>query len=444
MVQQVEPENELHTTRAMVEALRMGVVPAGQTHRYTVGRDLAIRQVRSDLARASTTGAVRAFIGDYGSGKTHLLAFIEDEARSRGYVTTRVMLNPSDAAPSNPQRVFRGLMRSLTLPDESGHSHGLEALLERALQNPQALAAFGAGSLKNTARPAEYLIDGRHLYLTPALQYAQAIWKKMQKDGESAGLESAWETLVEWLGGASEDSSSVVQQEVTAAVGRAHGRLYSLRDYRPWARIYGYLLSGIAALAQACGYAGLCVLLDEAEFYSVLDASNRRYAETLMRAFSYAAAAGVTPEDLPFGKDDLSEGGAGVLQQTPARYGTGAGLYTVFMMTPDADGLAVLERAVPVALHSRLEPLHAEHLMELATRVCALYRTAYPDGAWKDGFDIALSRVVAVLLQKQRVETPRQAMKFIVEMLDIQRHHPDRLPLVVKTLVQSLQGPTGP
>lgn len=435
--------------RITVEAMRMGVVPSGQLKRYTVGRDDVIAALHEDLAAtAAGFGATRALIGEYGTGKTHMLALLEDEARQRGFLTAKVVLNPHDASPANPRRVHRALTHSITLPDVSGGPHGLGRLIDKAVHDPAAIERFAVGRIRATSSPQDYLSDGAHLYLTPALQYALAAHRILQEaDSEDHPLaENArigLDELVEWLGGANDASTAQISETVRLAIGKNCGRLYGLKDYRPWARIYGYLLSGISALARACGYAGLVLLIDEAEFFALLDSANRDFARNLFKALAFASL-GPRPADgldLPFDPgQDLAGGGAGILQSVPGRYAERSGLYTVFVMTPDRTGLGALDGAIPAAARLELQRLDLDQLRDLAFRVCALYREAYPDTPWKDGLENALATISASLMQRGDLENPRQCMRFLIEFLDLQRLRTEAMPGVVRDLVQRLRG----
>ena len=57
----------------------------------------------------------------------------------------------------------------------------------------------------------------------------------------------------------------------------------------PNARQIGYLLSGMSVLARLAGYSGLCVLIDEAESYSLLQAYQPPKADEFFSAVIYAA-----------------------------------------------------------------------------------------------------------------------------------------------------------
>ena len=421
--------------RITVEAMRLGVVPRHTTREYTVGREKLLQEIRADLDLAERGGALRALIGEYGAGKTHMLTCVQDEALEHGFVTTRVTLNPHDTSPANPQRVYRALMRSLTLPDREGGPHGLSALIDRALDSPTALERFHVGSIRAATRTSDYLTHGRHLYLTPALQQLQALQDAAEDAAgddvsaeERARVASARGAVLAWLSGDHDlptgDLNTLVQQ---SALGR--GKLFSLKDYRPWARIYGYLLSGLASLAQAVGYKGLVVLIDEAEFYALLDAAHRDFARTLFKALAYASlgprpAEGLT---LPFDPDqELIDGGAGVLRQVPGKWAADAPLYTLFVMTPDRAGLQALDGAIPPSCRSELGLLTPAQFEELASRVRAIYGRAYPSQGTNATVERLIAKLGALLMQAGVLTTPRAGMKFLVELMDISRHRSNK------------------
>ncbi|MCB0128947.1 MAG: hypothetical protein KDE58_42065, partial [Caldilineaceae bacterium] len=55
------------------------------------------------------------------------------------------------------------------------------------------------------------------------------------------------------------------------------------------ARQIAYLLSGISVLARLAGYSGLCILIDEAESYSLLQSKQRPKASLFFSGVIYAA-----------------------------------------------------------------------------------------------------------------------------------------------------------
>ncbi|MBI4703456.1 MAG: DUF2791 family P-loop domain-containing protein, partial [Deltaproteobacteria bacterium] len=76
-----------------LEALRLGVVPAHHLQVYTVGREAALGAIREDPARASRSGGLRVVLGDYGSGKTHLLELAQKAALGAGFLATKAQLD---------------------------------------------------------------------------------------------------------------------------------------------------------------------------------------------------------------------------------------------------------------------------------------------------------------------------------------------------------------
>src|SRR5690606_28616893 len=127
-----------------LEAMRLGVVPTAQLDAYTVGRDFEMGLVEADLEEANVSGAVRAFLGDYGVGKTHLLELVQQKALDEGFLAARVVLDPEESSPAHPKRVYRAAVRTLRYPDRPyEEGAGLGPLLEKAARSEAAMAAFG-------------------------------------------------------------------------------------------------------------------------------------------------------------------------------------------------------------------------------------------------------------------------------------------------------------
>lgn len=425
-----------------IEAMRLGVVPRGELDAYTVGRRAELGLVEADLSQVvDDGGAVRAFLGGYGTGKTHLLELIGRRGLEQNFLVAHAVLDPEETAPSHPKRVFRELVRSLEYPDRDHHGErSLQTLFERALGSDEARRAFCVDSTK---RSRELFDEGAHLYWTPALRYFGALTGDEALVGSKGHRREASEEesdfglglLFDWVEGHPTISNMDIDDALRRMVGR-RGRIFSMKDYRPWSRIYGYLLSGLAAMARLSGYAGLVVLVDEAEFYSLLSSQNREYARILFKALAWASVGGGAGM-LPFSRDELDLGGLGILQDLPPQYAPpdhrGPGLYTVFAMTPNTDGLEALGQAVPDDAIAELGALALDDYRELVARVFDHYRRA-TDGEIDERIEAALARVVSGLLGSGYIENPRQAMKFVVEFLDIAQFRPDSMKQVVGDL----------
>lgn len=438
-------ETSIRAARTL-EAMRLGVVPSASLDAYTVGRERELGLVQADLRRATERGgAVRAFLGGYGSGKTHLLELIGQHALSQNFLVSHVVLNPEETAPSNPKRVYRQLIHSLQYPDLSdsdGPARGLQPLLERTLQSPQALESFQT----NTKGKVRDLLDsGAHLYLTTALRYLKQLNEHDSLRDETRDY--ILRLIFNWLEGHPTISTTEINDDLRGMFGN-RGHVFSMKDYRPWSRIYGYLLSGLSAMARQVGYSGWVILVDEAEFYSLLSSENREYARILFKALTWASV-GDDAELLPFERAELNLGGSGILQDLPPQYRitentdsasnnsakiAGPGLYTVFAMTPNTEGIEALGEAVPASATTELKALTLVDYQALVERVFAYYRRARPDSIIDERVVGALGKVVAGLLGSGYVENPRQAMKFIVEFLDLATHRPRDMKRVVQDL----------
>lgn len=433
------PNPQTASALRTLEAMRLGVVPDADLTGYTVGRDDDLNMVDQDLRRTTERGAIHAFLGEYGTGKTHLLELIGQRAAAQNFVTARVVLNPDETAPSHPRRVYRELVRSLHYPDQpTRHGRGLLPLLEKASVSDAVLETF---KITEKVRPRDALDDGAHLYLTPAIRYYRALalgesnGRRLKRgDLSDQDADKALTLMLQWLSGHPTISNVEIDAHLRQLVGR-QGRIYSLKDYRPWSRIYGYILSGLATLATQAGYSGLAVLIDEAEFYSLLSSQNREYARILFKALAWASI-GDDDGQIPFDRDELDLGGLGILQDLPPRYGDGGGLYTVFAMTPNAEGTQALAEAVPQAYTSELKRLTMADYRQLVTAVAAHYRQARHDAKAGPKIEAALAQVVAGLLESAYIENPRQAMKFVVEFLDLATFRADAMKQVVGDLRQ--------
>ncbi len=401
-----------------VEALRVGVVPRHQIETYTVGRDAEMAMVAQDLDETERHGAFRVMMGDYGTGKTHHLEWVEELALSRNFLTARVTLDARENPPSMPKRVYRSIVRALRYPDRPTHEQGgLAPLFDRVLQDASLTADLLSG-------------DNYHRYLSPALAY----YRELQEgDRDLAAM------LVDWIEGHPTVSNVTLDQRLKHLACRYH-RLYALMDYCPWAHIYAYLLGGISVLARRCGYAGLVVLLDEAEFYSLLSGGHAYYAGIL---FSYYAAATLGPDRVKIRVNDLPRGGHAVHRAIPPTYAEHQHLYMTFAITPESSGLHVLQELVDASTIVELSPLSAADYRLLCGRVWGLYQHAYPELA-DCATDVNLSRLGNALyhaIEWGRLGNVRQALKLLTEIADFLRLDPSHGPTFLRRCEEVLGAP---
>lgn len=402
-----------------IEALRLGVVPRHLIESYTVGRSAEVKMVHEDLGATTEGGAFRVVMGDYGTGKTHHLEFVEAVALSRNYLTARITLDARETPPSMPKRVYREVVKALRYPDLPGNeSGGIGPLLERILQDRDL-----TDELLRVDGPAY------HTYLSPALAYYRDL---RQHDSSRALLEM----MLDWIEGHPTVSNVLLDQRLKHE-GKRYHRLYALMDYCPWSHIYAYLVGGLGVWARRAGYSGLVVLVDEAEFYSLLSSGHAYYAAVL---FSYYATAAVGRNRVKIDVDDLPRGGHPVHRAIPALYADLQHLYVTFAITPDSSGVKVLEGLVDPSMLVELSPLGASDYIELCARVWGLYQRAYPESELPPASTGRLGNLLYQGVEFGRLGNVRQALKLLVEMVDLTRHAPDKAPALVAECEQVLGG----
>ncbi len=329
--------------RQTIEAMRLGVVPAEYVRDYTVGRDGTLEAVEDIL---EMQGGMRVLWGDYGSGKTHMLDITERIALERGYLTSRVVLDPHEVPPSHPRRLYSAIVDHLRYPDDQGH--GLEPLFQKL-----------AGSGEH-ARPDGHFASR---FFSPYLFASE--------QGDPEFLD--W--MRDYVDGCNMDVADGNRQ--LAKLGWTGKRLLTLSDYRTYGRMYMHLLGNVAAWAQDAGYQGLFLLFDEVEFVDSLSPQELGYA---MEVLKHYAAVTVPKGDLGYDPDALYRGGHRVHRELRLFFRSSQPLTVMFALTPLPDIEEAFQGILSSELYNiALEPLQSAHMGQLMERVLRLYLQAYPD-----------------------------------------------------------------
>ena len=332
----------LASLRQAIEALRLGVVPNEHSREYTVARKTQLAQVHDLLEQ---DGGLRIVWGDYGTGKTHLLDIAEQMGQRAGYMTARIILDPSEIPPTHPKRLYTALVEHLHYPD--GLTGGLEPMLHR-------LADSDAHALPGGARFSRFF--------SPFL----------------FALRKGNADLMDWM----RDYVDGCFMDVSEGNSRLHRldwtgeNLLTLSDYRTYGRMYIHMLGNLAAWAKDAGFRGLMLLFDEVEFVDSLSKEGLHYAMEVLRHF---AAVTVPPEQLAFEPDKMYRGGHQVHRDLELKFSDDQGLAVVFALTPLEDiRQRFAELIATDALDIPLSPLSTADCEQLVSNVATLYSRAYP------------------------------------------------------------------
>lgn len=373
--------------RASLEALRLGVVPERALGALTVGREGELLAIDRCLAAGR---GLRAVLGGYGAGKSQLLAAAGARALAAGFLCARLSFDPVERPPSHPLRLYSALMADLETPGEA--ERGLGPLLRALGPDPRMLG----GPLQ-------------HRWLSAAL------WARHH------GPPALAELLLDFVEARSHHEPAAVHQALHRA-GYRGPRPLGLPDYRTFGQIMAHQLSGIARWAQAAGWAGLVLLLDEAEVTERMAPTSRAFATEVLR---YLALTACAPDALAFAPEALSRGGHPAHQAVPACAFPEPPVVIFAAFTPDPSVEDALRRVIPEGpAWLRLPLLGPQRLPELARRVEALVRLAWPGAPPDPSFSVDLERALLRAAAAGQVQTPREAARALTEAWDLWRWRP--------------------
>ena len=398
-------------TRRLVEALRFGVAPSAYLPELTIGLAAERASVTAGLNRSHELGgAVRAVLGEYGYGKSHLLELSAQEALSRGFVVGRASLDLLELPPHRAFDVYRELMHDLRTPDSE--EQGLGPLLRRA----------GKLELSGRLREVAGLASDPLLLALDALAAAP-----------SGRQRAAWQN---WLMGG---RRTRLMQPATPQ-GVKFPTIYKVGHN---ARQVAYLLGGISVLARLAGYSGLCVLIDEAESYSLLRAQQRPKAGLFFAALIHAAtAAGAGTDRPPIREDALPQHH---LRDYPVRYGAGQSLFFMFAVTRSENQLPLDVWLAPDEIVDLDPHPSVRETTEFLRRLQGFHGQAYgyPADERHDLLCRGGAETLALAVERRQLSI-RGLVRLSVDLFDLAYLYPDRnANELLAELQGSLAGPEG-
>jgi hypothetical protein len=384
------PEQERRfAARRTIEALRYGVVPQQRIRELSAGLD----RERASLQRAfdevdRTGGDVRVVLGEYGTGKSHFFELAAQEALERNFLVATASLDVREVPPNRPQRIYNALVKHLRYPG-SAEAGSLTPLFDRLLVQPDSSA----------------LLEKLQGSIFGAVLHNYSLMRN--QPGEALNL------LLDWIAG-----EKVYISEVRAAVEVKSKEfpIPALSMMTTSADQYCYLLSGWGWLARQAGYAGLAVLLDESEHYSLLNVRGQERADNFFRGLMYTALA--TRPDCKISEAQLAHH----KNAHSFLFAERSQLLVMFAVTPSAstfDYRRWLQEDQIIALTADLS---AGAVDELMTRLAALHRQAYaydrPDQ------HAAVAQGLRECLESRLINL-RQLIRLATEVYDLDYAHPE-------------------
>ena len=376
--------------RRTIEALRYGVVPGKRIRELSVG----LEEERESLHRAfdeveRAGGDVRVIIGEYGAGKSHFFELAAQEALERNFLVASASLDIREVPPNRPQRIYNALIRSLRYPD-SQDTGALVPLFDRVLSEPTLYASL-LEELQGTA-------FGTVLYNYSLMR---------SSPGEPLDL------LLDWISGEKvyikpvRDSLAVKSKEFPV---RALSMMTTSADQ------YCYLLNGWGWLASKVGYAGLAVLLDESEHYSLLNQRGQERADNFFKAMIYTAMA--SRPGCRLSESNLTH----QQREHPFRFSDRSELLLMFAVTPSAstfDYRRWLDEDQIITLNGHLP---ADEIDKLMAQIHVLHRQAY---SYKQNVShLEISQGIQDCLDRRLINL-RQTIRLATEIYDLCYAYPD-------------------
>ncbi len=102
------------SSKRILEAFRMGIVPHQDIELFTFGRENEIEILKRGLNNLKNgISDVCVIEGSYGSGKSHLLEYFRHLALKEGFATTYCELHVQETPPFRPKKVYHELVYNL-------------------------------------------------------------------------------------------------------------------------------------------------------------------------------------------------------------------------------------------------------------------------------------------------------------------------------------------
>ncbi len=375
--------------RQLVESLRVGIAPATHVAELTIN----LRPERESLVQALNEahqqgGAVRAVIGEYGYGKSHMVELATQEALSRNFLVATVSLDLLELPPHRAFDIYREAMRHVRYPDTD--ERGLEPLLGKT------------AALPHTRTQLQDLSPAAHDPLVVGLQAIANTASSRQRQ--------AW---MNWLMG----GRRVKLMNKAMPRGIKFPSIYKIGHN---ARQIAYLFTAVSALARLGNYSGLCLLVDEAESYSLLRAYQRPKADLFFQAMVYAA---LQERQNNLHDDQFPQHR---WRDYPMAYDQGQSLFFLFTVTRSDNRLALQDWLTEDQIFTLDPEAEPQEVGQFLQRILTYHTRAYAYEAGERQQQVrrGAAEHLAMGIRNGRFSM-RSVVRLAVELFDLLYLHPD-------------------
>ena len=390
----------------ILNSLKGGVVPRIGLPYITVGREVEIRALLTDLSLIADGGAsFRFLVGRYGAGKSFLLQTIRTHAMGEGFVVADADLSPErrlQGGQGQGLATYRELIRNISTKTRP-EGGALNLILDRWVAS---CADVDESVVNAQLAPLEEMVHG----------FGFTRMLRRYRMAASGGDEEAMSRVTKWIRGEYRTKS-----EARAELGSS--TIISDDDWYDYVKL-------IARFLVCSGYKGMLVLIDElVNLYKIPNAITRQYNyEKILTMYNdtlqgKAQYLGMIMGGTPTSIEDRRRG---VFSYEALRSRLAQGR---FAREDLKDMLA------PII---RLQPLTYEELLVLIEKLMQIHAGYFgwtPTLAENDLVDflkIEFGRVGA-----DTHLTPREVIRDFIELLDILCQNPDAN---VAELLQSVGG----
>jgi hypothetical protein len=393
----------------IIDALRRGAVPASGLEVLAVGIERFEDAVDEELERvASGHGQFKAVRGEYGSGKTFLVRWIEERARKRGFATSEVQVSETETPLHRLETVYRAALERLqtqnsppaALPDI------VDEWFFRLEQDVLAQGDVDESDDEAIEEAVAELMELRLSEVTRSVPQFAAALRGYQKAMRETDYGTA-QGLLAWLSG---------QPHVGQSIKREAGLKGDIDHFGALS-----FLRGLLFLLKDAGYSGMVLVLDEVETLQRVRSDVREKSLNALRQIIDYVDEGRFPGlyVLITGTPAFYEGPQGV-QRAQA---LAQRIHTDFPENPKFDN--------PRAIQVRLQGLTRDQLITLGLKIRELYAEGadHPDRIREkvdeEYVELLADRMVGELGGEVRI-VPRLFLKKLVEnVLDTVDVHED-------------------